>query len=38
MQASHSGDCGQLWQMAQRLGSQHQNPPARGSLDVFNKP
>jgi hypothetical protein len=38
MQASHSGGCGQLWQMAQRLGSQRQNPPWRGVPEVFNKP
>jgi hypothetical protein len=38
MQASHNGDWGQLWQMAQRLGSQRQNPPASGPVEVFNKP
>jgi hypothetical protein len=38
MQASHNGDWGQLWQMAQRLGSQRQNPPASGPDDLFNKP
>jgi hypothetical protein len=38
MQASHSGDWGQFWQMAQRLGSQRQNLSGRAAAGVFNKP
>jgi hypothetical protein len=38
MQTSHNGAWGQLWQMAQRLGNQRQNPPLRNSVDVCNKP
>jgi hypothetical protein len=38
MQVSHSGEWGQLWQMAQRLGSQRQNPPGLVAVDVSSKP